>query len=132
MVMSKWQISGGYAHQDAFITSSTTIARAGAEVGQVPHHTFSLWNSYKIHPRVSAAIGVVRRSDMFASVDNSVVLPGYLRADTALNISFSENVRIQANVENLFNTRYFANADSNTNISPGSPRELRIGLTTRF
>jgi catecholate siderophore receptor len=36
------------------------------------------------------------------------------------------------NVENLFNATYFINADSNTNISPGFPRALRVGLTTAF
>ena len=40
--------------------------------------------------------------------------------------------RLQANVENLFNAKYYLNADSNTNITPGSPRSLRIGLTARF
>jgi catecholate siderophore receptor len=40
--------------------------------------------------------------------------------------------RLQANVENLGDRRYYVNADSNTNISPGSPRALRVALTTRF
>jgi catecholate siderophore receptor len=35
-------------------------------------------------------------------------------------------------VENLFDKRYSINADSNTNISPGFPRTLRVGLTTTF
>ena len=34
---------------------------------------------------------------------------------------------LQANVENLLDTRYYINADSNTNISPGFPRTLRVG-----
>jgi hypothetical protein len=58
--------------------------------------------------------------------------PGYVRADAAVYISLSESARIQWNLENVFNTRYFMNADSNTNISPGSPRAFRIGMTTRF
>jgi len=36
------------------------------------------------------------------------------------------------NVENLTNIRYYANADSNTNISPGSPRAVRAGMVARF
>ena len=80
---SAWSIAGGYAYQDAFVTSATTAARAGAQVGQVPHHTLSLWNNYQIQPRVSAAIGVIYRSDMFAAIDNTVTLPGYTRVDVA-------------------------------------------------
>ena len=58
-VTPAWQIVGGYAYQDAFVTSATTAARAGAEVAQVPHHTFSLWNTYQVRPRVGAGLGLV-------------------------------------------------------------------------
>jgi catecholate siderophore receptor len=128
----KWHIAGAYSYQDAFVTSATTTARLGAQAGQVPHHTFSLWNNYQFHPHVAAALGLVSRSAMFATIDNTVKLPGYLRADAALFFTLSDRVRLQGNLENIFNKRYFANADSNTNISPGSPRAIRIGLTTSF
>ena len=36
------------------------------------------------------------------------------------------------NVENLFDTKYYINADSNTNISPGFARAVRAGLIVRF
>jgi catecholate siderophore receptor len=41
-------------------------------------------------------------------------------------------LRLQANVENVLDRRYYLNADSNTNISPGSPRTLRVGITAAF
>jgi catecholate siderophore receptor len=127
-----WSIAGGYAYQDAFITSATTSALAGSQVGQVPHHTFSLWNNYQIARRLGAGLGILHRSDMFAAVDNTVTLPSYTRADAALFYSLTEKVRLQVNVENLLNKTYYLNADTNTNISPGSPRVLRVGLTARF
>ena len=46
--------------------------------------------------------------------------------------TLTRRLRLQANVENLFDASYFVNADSNTNISPGSPRALRVALTTTF
>jgi catecholate siderophore receptor len=69
---------------------------------------------------------------MFAGVDNTVVLPGYTRADAAVYYSFNERWRLQANIENIINTRYFMNADGNTNISPGAPRSAKISLTAKF
>ena len=69
---------------------------------------------------------------MFAAIDNTVMLPGYTRADAAVFLSLTERMRLQANVENLFDKKYYINADSNTNISPGSSRAVRIGLTARF
>ena len=127
-----WSIAGGYAYQDAFITSATTAALAGAQVGQVPHHTFSLWNNYQILPRLGAGLGLSRRTDMFAAIDDKVMLPGYTRADAALFYSITETWRLQANLENVLDKKYYLDADSNTNISPGSPRALRVGLSARF
>jgi catecholate siderophore receptor len=131
-VIPAWSVAGGYAYQNASVTSATTAARAGAQVAQVPHNTLSLWNRYQIHPKVAAGLGVLYRSDMFATIDNTVTLPSYTRADAAAYFVLTRQVQLQVNVENLLDRRYFINADSNTNISPGSPRALRINLTTAF
>jgi catecholate siderophore receptor len=131
-VVRSWTIAGGYAYQDAYIASATTNAFAGAQVAQVPHNTFSLWNNYQILPRLGAGLGILHRSDMFAAVDNAVRLPGFTRADAAVFFSLTEKMRLQANIENITDKNYYINADSNTNITPGSPRALRVGLTARF
>jgi catecholate siderophore receptor len=127
-----WQVAGGYAFQDAFVTSATASVRAGAVVAQVPRHTFSFWNRYQLRPRVGVGLGLLNRSEMFAAIDDSVVLRGYVRADGAVYYSLTERIRLQANFENLLDRRYILNADGNNNISPGSPRAVRIGMTARF
>ena len=131
-VTKSWRIAGGYAYQDAFLTSATTAAVAGKQVTQVPRHTFSLWNSYQIIPKLGMGLGIIRRGDAFAAVDNAVILPGYTRADLALFYSITERLRLQGNLENLFDTKYYVNADGNNNISPGRPRGVRFGLIARF
>lgn len=131
-LLPKWTITGGYAFQDARITSATTAAPAGRRVAQVPRNTFSWWNRYQLTGRFAAGVGIVARSRMFAAIDNTVVLPGYARADAAAFYTFNEHWRLQANVENLTNKRYFANADNNTNISPGAPRSVKFTLAARF
>ncbi|MBY0504981.1 MAG: TonB-dependent siderophore receptor [Bryobacteraceae bacterium] len=128
----KWRLTGGYAYLDAFVVSATAAARAGAQVAQVPRHAFSVWNHYQLLPRLGAGLGLLNRSDMFAGIDNTVVLPAYTRADAAVFFALTERLRLQANVENLFDRRYYLNAHTNTNISPGFPRTIRIGLTARF
>jgi len=127
-----WSFTAGYSYQDASITSTTSAASAGAQVGQVPHHLASLWNKYQITPRFGAGLGLIHRSDMFATIDNTVRLPGYTRVDAALFYAFNRNWRVQANVENLLDKRYVSNADSNTNLSPGAPRGLRVLLRAKF
>jgi catecholate siderophore receptor len=131
-ITSAWQITGGYAFQNAVIVSDTASARAGARVAQVPRHTLSLWNRYQFMPRLGAGVGVVYRSDMFAAVDDTVTLPGYTEVDGAVFFSLNPRLRLQVNVDNLFDATYYVNADSNTNISPGAPRAVRVGLGVRF
>ena len=131
-VTRAWRVAGGYTYQDAFVTSATTAAKAGAQVGQVPHHTLSLWNNYQFVPRLAAAVGVLHRSDMFATIDNSVTLRAYTRVDVAAFFTLNKALRLQANLENALDEQYFINADSNTNISPGFGRTLRVALTGAF
>ncbi|MEO5961044.1 MAG: TonB-dependent siderophore receptor [Opitutaceae bacterium] len=127
-----WTASIGYAWQDAHVISATTAARAGAAVAQVPRHSFSFWNKYQLSKRLSAGLGLVHRTQVFATIDNTVTLPGYTEVDAAVYYSLGDRWRVQINVENLFDKKYYLDADTNTNISPGSPRAIRLGLTTRF
>lgn len=131
-VRKGWSVTGGYTRQLARVTRATVAAPVGREVGQVPHNTLSLWNTLRLHPRVALSAGVLSRSEMFASIDNSVRLPGFARVDAAAFWSLTKALRLQFNMENALNSRYYLNADSNTNISPGAPRGLRVGLTATF
>jgi len=98
----------------------------------VPHNSFSLWNQYQLLRRLGLGLGILNRTDMFAAIDNTVVLPGYTRADAAVFVSLTERMRLQANIENITNVKYYLNADSNTNISPGSTRSVNVGLVAKF
>ena len=128
-----WQVTGGYAYQQGEITRSlSATAQAGARLAQLPPHTFSLWNKWDFSARVGAGLGLIRRADMFAATDNTVVLPAFSRVDGALYLALTRQVRVQANIENVLNRRYFASANGNNNITPGSPRAVRVVLTTAF
>ena len=127
-----WQIVGGYAFQDAEITSATTAAPAGRKVALSPRHTFSLWNKYRFTPDWAAGLGVVWRDESFTSFSNDVVLPSFTRVDAAVFYRINDRLRAQLNVENLFDEDYFVTAHSDTNITPGSPRAVRAALTASF
>lgn len=131
-VTARWQTAAGWARQRATIVSATTAGRAGATVPLVPHSMLSLWNRYQIAPRVGAGIGVVRQTRSYAAIDNSVTLPGFTRVDAAAYLGLTSGVRLQLNVENLLDRRYFATSQGNNNIMPGAPRSLRAGITTGF
>jgi catecholate siderophore receptor len=128
----RWHIVGGYAYQDAFITSATMAAAPGAKAALVPHHTVSLWNNYRLLRRLNMGLGVIHQAEMYAGIDNTVWLPQFTRADLAAYYTLTETVRLQANVENLFDRTYYATAHSNNNIMPGYARAVRLALVARF
>lgn len=128
-----WSVAGGYAFQDGEITRSlSSTAQAGAALGQLPKHSFSLWTKYAMTRRLAGAVGIVQRGTVFTSTDNLVTLPRYTRVDAAVFYDVAPQLRVQLNLENLFDERYFVSAHSNTNITPGAPRAARLSLTTRF
>lgn len=132
-ITKNWSVVGGYAYQAGEIktTQSATVV-AGARLAQLPRHTLSLWNRYDLNQQWGVGVGAIYRDAIFASTDNTVKLPGFVRFDAAIFYRFSARVRAQLNIENVFDKDYYAMAHSNTNITPGSPRAFRIGLTTKF
>lgn len=129
-----WSIMGGYAYQDARLTAtqSRTGPFAGAVLAQVPKHTVSLWNRVNLSDAWAVAAGVVYRDKIYPSTDNKVVVPGFTRVDAALFYKLNKNLSMQLNVENLLDRKYYASANSNDNITPGSPRAVRLGLHAKF
>jgi catecholate siderophore receptor len=132
-VTDNWQSTFGYAYTNARVTSATSPTIVpGNRIQLVPLNQFSWWNKYQITPVWGAALGIIYFSDSFASSDDSVKLPGFVRFDTALYLKINETWRAQLNIENLFNKGYWASADGNNNLSPGLPRTLRVSAIARF
>ena len=127
-----WEIAAGYSYQEAEITRTTTAAPAGRRVPLVPDHQASLWHSYRFSPMFRAALGIAYQSEVFASIGNSVRLPGFTRVDAALYADFSDNLSLQLNVENVLDRTYWSTAHNDNNITPGSPVAGRLTLQANF
>lgn len=138
-VTNNWSIFGGIAFQDGEITKQqgTGAGRIlkGAELGQTPDRTLSLWNKYEINDMWAVALGIVSTSDRYAlspTATTSTILPGYTRYDAAIFGKFSEKLSLQINLENLTNKEYALYAHNNNNITPGSPITGRATLIYNF
>jgi catecholate siderophore receptor len=125
-----WQMSAGYTLQDAKLRGNDFVA-----LGQVPKHQLSLWNRYDVNDTIGIGLGVIHQSSQFAAIRTSATttrLPAFTRVDAALFYHMSENVQLQVNVENLFDTDYFADAHNNNNITPGAPINGRVTVRVKF
>ena len=130
-ISDDWQISAGYAWQKAEVTERTTACNpdvAKCEVPLVPRHSFSLWSRYDVSKQFGVGFGAIARSKSFASIGNTVKLPGYARFDAALFYEFAKGIEAQLNVENIFGADYFPNAHSDNNIAPGAPTNVKAAL----
>jgi len=127
-ITDAWNIQGGYAYQDGKLSAEL----GGARLAQLPENVFSLWNKWDVGKQWGIGLGVIHQSKMFAAADNAVTLPSFTRVDAGVFYSAGEHWRLQLNVENLFDENYYANANSNNNITPGSPLAVRASVTASF
>jgi catecholate siderophore receptor len=127
------QVTGGYTYLDAEFTKPTsTTVLAGNRIANTPRHIASIFGRYDVTDALGLGLGVVHQSARFANADNLVRLPGYTRVDGAIYYDITPQVRLQANVENIFNKRYFVNAHTNNNIQPGAPTTIRAAVSFNF
>jgi catecholate siderophore receptor len=136
-ISRRWKLMAAYAYQDGEIlsdirTSATSVTPAGTRLAQLPRHSASVWNRFDFSDAWGAGLGVTYRDDIHASTSNAVSLDGYTRVDAALYYAASDAVKLQLNVENLFDTAYFANAHSDNNLMPGSPRAAYLSVHFSF
>ncbi len=127
-ITGSWSVQGGYAYQDGELTERL----GGTRLAQLPKHVASLWNRYDVSSAWGFGLGVIHQTDMFAAADNLVSLPGFTRVDAAVFYRPGEHLRLQLNVENLLDERYYPYAHNDNNITPGSPLAVRAGVTANF
>lgn len=125
-----WDVMGAFTSQRAKITSTTREAPAGRMVPLVPRTTASLWNRVRVHRALALGLGAIHQGEMYAAIDNAVTLPGFWRFDAAAYVTLRRDVKLQVNLENLLDETYYATSHGNNNIMPGSPRAVRVSVTS--
>ena len=138
-ITDRWTVIGSYAYQDGEIsTTQSATVQKGATLASLPKNTFSLWNRYSLSAVWGFGLGIIYKDELFAATENlvtpasNVVLPSFTRVDAAIYYTPSPRIRAQINVENVLDTYYYQFANSNTNITPGSPLTVRGTVTLSF
>lgn len=129
----RWVINAGYSNLDGEemgrIVDGTLANR---DLAQLPEHMLTLWNQYEVNDKWRVALGVIYQSEQYASLNNTVELPDFVRVDAAVYYDYSEDVKIQLNVENVFDEDYFPSAHNDNNIATGEPLNARVSLQYKF
>ena len=95
-------------------------------------HSFSLWSQYDLCEKFGFGAGATYQDSFFVREDNSVEVPDFIRFDASAYYNVSDDLRLQVNIENLFDTNYFPDAHSNDNITTGKPLNARFSIRNTF
>ncbi len=125
-----WFMNAGYSYLDGEQVNRT--GPTGLRLRELPEHMFSIWNNFQLTEQFGIGAGVTAQDDSFADNGNNVTLPAYARVDLAAFYDVSENLRLQVNVENLFDELYFPTAHSANELTVAPPLNARFTITGRF
>jgi iron complex outermembrane receptor protein len=122
-ILPGWKVIATYAHTDAVITKDNDLP-IGNRLRNVPRNSGSLWSTYTLQTGVlkgfGVGFGVFAVGERAGDIENSFVLPGYLRLDAALFYQ-KDDFRIGLNFKNLSGTRYFEGSQGREEVIPGAP-----------
>lgn len=133
-ILPGWNITAGYAYNDARITEDNTFVE-GNRLNNAPANAVSLWTTYRISKGslsgLGFGLGLFYVGERQGDLDNTFSLPDYLRTDAAI---FYERDQFKAavNVRNLFDIDYFEAAENDLRVSPAEPITVLVTLSWKF
>ncbi len=125
-----WFLNAGYSYLDGEQVNRT--GATGLRLRELPEHMFSIWNNFQVTEQLGFGAGLTAQDNSFADNANTATLPAYARVDLAAFYDVSDNVRLQVNVENVFDALYFPNAHSANELTVAPPLNARFTITGRF
>ncbi|MEA5565541.1 TonB-dependent siderophore receptor [Anabaena sp. UHCC 0399] len=108
-----WKVIASYSYIDAFVSKDTS-GLEGRRRDNIPEHAASLWTTYELQAGsmqgLGFGLGLFFVGDRFGDLDNSYILPSYVRTDASVFYK-RNNWRAALNVRNLFDKTYFNGSD---------------------
>jgi catecholate siderophore receptor len=127
-ITDDWFVSAGYSYLDGEDAN-------GDVPREIPEHSFSFWNRYQLTEKLGLGLGAIYQDESYASngaAVNRVTLPSFVRVDAAAYYQLTENLRLQLNIENLFDELYFPTAHADDQITVAAPIHARLSISGRF
>lgn len=125
-------LSAGYSYLDGETGDGSQLPR------ELPENMFSIWGDYQVTEQFGFGLGATYQDASFitdytiGSTAPHPTLPSYTRVDAAAYYEFSDDLRLQLNVENLTDETYFPSAHSTHQVTVGAPLNAKISLRGKF
>ena len=137
-IKPNWQVLAGYTYLNAeIVKAGNQDAIAGAAKGNTlantPKNSGSVWTVYNLTREWEVGTGVVYMSDRYASNNNAVKAPDYLRWDgTLAYVQPKYDLRLNVfNIANKLNYDALIPSDKGRSV-PGIARTALLSYTQRF
>ncbi|WCR44795.1 TonB-dependent siderophore receptor [Stutzerimonas stutzeri] len=133
-ITPQWRMIGGYAYVDAEVTESSSASMpVGTRLANVPRHSFNLLDTYEFAEGPLAGLGVGMGVKYVGdrkggATSTAFDMDAYTTVDLLAYYPLTERVRLNLNLNNLFDEEYEGRAWGNIWAYPGAPRTLQAGI----
>jgi len=134
-ITPQWRVIGGYAYVDAEVTESSSASMpVGTRLANVPRHSFNLLDTYEFADGPLAGLGVGMGvkyvGDRKGGASSTAFdMDAYTTVDLLAYYPLTERVRLNLNLNNVFDEEYEERAWGNIWAYPGAPRTLQAGIS---
>lgn len=126
----QWYIAAGYSYLEGEIVNRS--GPTGLRPRELPENMFSIWSGFQLTDQFGFGAGLTYQDESFINNSNTAILPSYTRVDAAAYYDFSDNLRIQLNIENLSDELYFPTSHSTHQATVGAPANASLTISGRF
>ncbi|OCX98398.1 MAG: TonB-dependent receptor [Pseudomonas sp. K35] len=133
-ITPQWRVIGGYAYVDAEVTESSSASMpTGTRLANVPRHSFNLLDTYEFAEGPLAGLGVGMGVKYVGdrkggATSTAFDMDAYTTVDLLAYYPLTERVRLNLNLNNLFDEEYEERTWGNIWAYPGAPRTLQAGI----
>jgi catecholate siderophore receptor len=135
-----WQVFGGYTWMDSELVSGAyNNANVGDPLANTPEHSFSLFSTYRVTPRLALGGGVYYVSDSFGGNQggagggsNRIYAPEYTRVDLFASYDLTDNASLQLNVQNAGDEEYILRTNGVHHADVAPARQAILTLSLRY
>ena len=126
----RWSIHAGYSYLSPKIKRAATTRDDGIFL-LMPRHSANLWTTYDITDDITVGGGVNAMSGIRSS--QGVRGGGYATVDAMAAYRITPQLKLQLNVDNLFDRKYYTRVGStNTFNIPGAERSVMATVRYEF
>lgn len=134
-ITPQWRVIGGYAYVDAEVTeSAASNLPVGSRLANVPRHSLNLLDTYEFDngmlDGLGLGVGVKYVGSRKGSTSSTAFDMGaYTVVDLLAYYPLTDRIRLNLNLDNVFDERYDERAWGNIWAYPGASRTLQAGIS---